>query len=144
MSRVKSDNRAVKARLRSRVAIIRANVARILSESVILGEMSMIEIINTSGTGWVGQGEQAFAQGRVDTGHMRESVSSFVDSQMNKFSGAFGWGLNGHAAEDYFLEQEYGFINPWNGEDVPPMLALTMSGRKAKDNLEEKLRKNFR
>lgn len=122
--------------VRKRVEVI---VERVTSEAAI----DMITIINTSGTGWVGRGAQAFAEGRVDTGDMRAAVD--VDFKVAKSSvkGFVGWGLNGNKAEPYFLEQEEGFVNPWTGGYVPPMNALWTAGNTLKDMAIYELKKEF-
>lgn len=121
--------------------VIRQRLERVLEDVLYQAQQEMILIINTSGTGWVGKGAQAFAEGRVDTGDMRAAVDYTVKATPSGVSGAVGWGLNGNLAEPYFLEQEEGFVNPWTGKYVPPMMALWTADNYAKQNLRPALRK---
>lgn len=93
----------------------------------------MVEIINTSGTGWVGRGAEAFAEGRVDSGQMRRDVGFTVERSGTRITAKMGWV---HGQDPYYLEQEYGFINPWTGAPVPPMLALTQASADFENKLK--------
>lgn len=116
-------------------------IEKVVNETLKEGAFDMINVINTSGTGWVGKGPQAFAEGRVDYGNMRSAVSYDYTAQKGQVKGAFGWGINGHDAKPYFLEQENGFVNPWTGRFVQPMHALLTARTIAFNRMERELRK---
>lgn len=126
--RLKSDLKKLEAHLDKVVPTILGKVELAVDDAVNVGADAMIRKIDTSGTGWVGKGARATPQARVDTGFMRDSVSNEVTVKNLTVTGRMGWGVSGHAAEHYFLEQEEGFINPWTGAFVPPMLALREGG----------------
>lgn len=131
------DLNALKRRLRSQKTAANNEAKKIVADAVKRGATYMVQTINTSGTGWVGKGPKAFAEGRVDYGHMRSDVSF----ETNGTSGKFGWVYN---QQDYYLEQEFGFMNPRTGRMVPPMLALTTASARVKDELQVELRKKFK
>ena len=116
-------------------------VERFVERSVNEGADKMIEVIDTSGTGWVGKGARATPEGRIDTGRMRDSVSNEVTRTRKNITGVMGWGVAGRDAEHYFLDQEEGFINPWTGEFVPPMLALRQASIEQQKSFIERMRR---
>lgn len=116
-------------------------IEKVVNETLKEGSFTMLEVINTSGTGWVGKGPQAFAGGRVDYGVMRSAVSYDYEVRSGRVVGQFGWGIGGHEALPYFLEQENGFINPWTGKYVPPMHALLTARTLAFNQIERELKK---
>lgn len=116
-------------------------VERFVQRAIDDGADRMVEVIDTSGTGWVGKGARATPEARIDTGRMRDSVSNQVTRTRTNITGTMGWGVAGHDAEDYFLEQEEGFINPWTGEFVPAMLALRKGSVEQQKSFIERMRR---
>lgn len=140
MSRINSNLSGLRTHIASYENHVRDRVETIVTSVVEEAEQEMIRVINTSGTGWVGKGAQAIPQGRVDTGHMRESVGHQTTVLPKRVIGYVGWDLAGKPADEYFLEQEYGFVNPWTGNNVPPMMALWQASKLAQDLIEKELR----
>lgn len=128
-------------RLEQRKQAMIRRIEKVVNETLKQGAFDMLHVINTSGTGWVGKGPQAFAEGRVDYGVMRSAVSYDYQVLGSRVVGQFGWGIGGHKAEPYFLEQENGFVNPWTGKYVPPMHALLTARTIAFNRMERELRK---
>ena len=132
-------------RLNWRLGVYKGTMMRRIEKAVNItladSAFAMLNVINTSGTGWVGKGPQAFGEGRVDYGTMRSAVS--YDYKVTAFGviGQVGWGINGHDALPYFLEQENGFMNPWTGALVPPMHALLTARTVAFNRIDRELRK---
>lgn len=141
MSRVKSNLKSIGPYIDEHIGRVRNTVHQIMDDVTWEAVDEMVKVINTSGTGWVGRGAQAIAEGRVDSGDMRAAVSSQTEKKPTRVTGWVGWGLNGNLAEDYFLEQEHGFINPWTGKQVPPMMALWQASHFAQDKLVKELRR---
>lgn len=116
---------------------VEAEVSQIIEEEIQLAEEEVIRIINTSGTGYVGKGALATPEARVDTGYMRSQVrSKMIDSH----TGRFGWGLEGGAVPDYFLEQE--------NEDTiggnPPMHAILGAFIQARERFKSRVMRLWR
>lgn len=99
-----------------------------VSEAVAYGEARMLEYIETRGTGrtWAREYEKngikrsASVPGRVWTGAMRDAVASELDrAGFGNMKGRFGWLQQ---QDNYFLEQEHGFMS--GNIPVPAMHAL--------------------
>lgn len=104
--------------------------ADIINDITASGASDMREFISTRGTGWNGH------QGRIDTGHMLESVNSdSAQTEGRSVKGSYGWT---QAAEDYFYYQEAGF-NHVNGKKVPAMHALLDSFNKAREEFVSRI-----
>lgn len=143
MSRVKSNLPALKNRILSFESEVLKIVERIVDRVSLEAAIDMTRVIETSGTGWVGKGARATPEGRIDTGEMIDAVDVDMVVRPRNVIGKVGWGLNGKPAEDYFLAQEEGFINPWTGNFVPPMNVLWAAGVTLKDMATYELRKEF-
>ena len=104
------------ATLRSRAKALRDGSDEVVLDSAEYGAGLMRHYIETRGTGYVGPGLRATAEGRIDTGQMYDDVG--VGQVRRNPSGVavnFGWVGN---VEDYYRWQEDGFGK------VPPMHAL--------------------
>lgn len=102
--------------LRSKAKALRTASDEIVEDSAEYGAAQMRYYIATRGTGYVGRGERATPEGRIDTGQMYDDVG--VGQVRHNPSGVainFGWVGN---VEDYYRWQEDGFGT------VPPMHAL--------------------
>lgn len=110
--------------------IIMAEVLAIMDAVVAEAAQKMREFIAERGL------PHSKGHGRVDTGHMRDMVSSSITSNGETITGAFGW-LEG--GEVYFLAQENGAVL-WNGGVIMPMLAMHDAGLWAIEEIVKRLR----
>jgi hypothetical protein len=91
-------------------------LTQIAQEAAEYGAQRMREFIETRGTGYVGKGPRATAEGRIDYGVMIDAVKAGKPRKtQNGASVSFGW-LD--VRREYFKLQEEGFGM------VPPMHAL--------------------
>lgn len=112
------------------------------------GVTIMKELIETRGTGktwsstWFGGDRTASMPGRVDTGHMRDSVTKnpVKVSGKGNIYGGFGWL---HHRDDYFAYQEGGFEHWRTGEYVEGMYAMVDAAELAFGQLQDHLRKGI-
>lgn len=124
------------ADIKALAGIIEDQVAPIVDKALTDAVVDMRATVATSGTGYVGKGARATAEGRIDTGEMYDAITSRKDG---KTSGRFGW-MN---PKKYYGLQEDGFNGP-SGRPVPPMHALLGAFIKARVQIERDLRKLVR
>lgn len=110
------------------------------------GSQVMKELIETRGTGktwtrpWYGR--EGSYPGRVHTGNMLNSVSSWVGTgESGRTQGRFGWINN---REDYFRFQEGGFKHNLTGEMVEGMYAVVDAYEAAMVVYKEELNRGIR
>ena len=102
-----------------------------------IGYEEMRRLIETSATPakkaglWSSRWHITNMEGRIETGHMLRSVTDVH----TRFTGAWGWALNGGVAEPYFTYQNYGFRHNITGKQIPGMNALLGSFLKAREQL---------
>lgn len=120
--------------------------AKALEQAVEDGKNTMKEMISQRGTGRVWSrpgptGRDRSAPGRVDTGHMRDSVDSYfnVTSKGNAV-GRFGWIKS---REDYFGLQEGGFEHP-SGITVEGMYAMVDAGELAWSEFQRRVEEEIK
>lgn len=100
-------------------ARIDAGVAESLERAVIEGDFVMTENIGSRPTAWMAKNRGK--TGRVETGHMRDSVGFRIDSNGGgKGSAAFGWVGD---KQPYFITQEEGGKNSFTGGSIEAMYA---------------------
>lgn len=91
--------------------------------------------IETRGT------DKSGKRGRIETGEMRDNVSSKVtDKQPDSATATFGW-IDGTPGYEWF--QELGFVHR-GGAEVEGMYALTDAREEVVDDLKEDLRSRIR
>lgn len=106
------------------------NAVKILRDNVQEGEEITKHNIENSGTLKSGK------RGRVETGEMRDSVSSgIISASDEEVVGRFGW-LNGPKWAKF---QEHGFVHV-SGVPVEGMFALSDAAQEVEDNLRDDLR----
>jgi hypothetical protein len=104
------------ARLRSASKKLQDGTDDVAERSAEYGAELMREYISTRGTGYIGKGARATAEGRIDTGKMIDAVGvSPVRHNPSGVAVNFGW-VN--ETEEYFSYQELGT------RSISPMHAL--------------------
>lgn len=104
------------AGLRSRAKAIQTASDEVVTDAAEFGADRMRQYIATRGTGYVGPGQRATPEGRIDTGQMYDAVG-IGPVRRNPSGVAINFGWTGDV-EDYYSWQERGF------KTVPPMHAL--------------------
>lgn len=107
----------------------------LMERTVKTGAELMEAYIKTRGTVRSGK------RGRVDTGHMLDTVDYETFKQGTTLVGRWGW-LD--SWDKYFLYQENGFKNAWTREDVAPMHALFDSFFRQRDEFLSELGKRLK
>ena len=86
-----------------------------MREALEFGKESMVDTVETSGTGYQGR------RGRVVTGEMRDEIAHQQSRSKDRITGFLGW-LEGTPLHARF--QELGFTHALSGKDVEGMKAL--------------------
>lgn len=134
---VSTDFRSLKAKIRHMERVLTTGVDKIVADATKVGADEMRRIIETSATPakkaglWSSRWHITNMEGRIETGHMLRSVTDVH----TRFTGAWGWALNGGVAEPYFTYQNYGFRHNVTGKQIPGMNALLGSFLKAREQL---------
>lgn len=111
-----------------------------LEDASAFGADLMTGFIASRPTSWMA--EVRGKTGRIETGQMINSVSNkFSKNSKDRWTAAFGW-LD--VQEDYFLTQEYGGKNSYNGKQIEAMNALSDAAQQAWDALKFELEDNAR
>lgn len=123
-----SDARTFYADTLKHITDIVEQVEQAVADAVAFGQERMVDYIESRGTGrtWAREYEKdgikrsASVPGRVWTGAMRDAVSQELDrAGFGNMKGRFGWL---QTQDNYFLEQEHGFMS--GSIPVPAMHAL--------------------
>lgn len=141
-------------KLAKKVGKTRTQLSSFVNQAVItagsVARTNQIRIINTTGTGHVGEGARADPNKRVDYGYMVDAVKTWqtldgrkINSSLGnqRFSSSFGWlhdqrhTAPEHDNDFYFVKQEYGT------ELIAPMHSLSWGTHKANEYLVSRLDK---
>lgn len=124
------DMKDLRANFENAVTNMEDEATSALVDAVELGYDTMLRVIDTSGTGYVGRGPRATPEGRIDYGTMRDSVDRDINKSGSTISGEFGWLEN---QEEYFRYQENGTAR------IPPMHALLTAFITARERVRRDL-----
>lgn len=124
--------------LRTRTTRLREDAADIVTEAAQFGADLMREYIATRGTGYVGKGARATAEGRIDTGQMYDDVHAKpARIRKSDIVAEFGWT---DRVRDYYLTQE----NEITPGGSPPMHALLDAQIRTREYLYARLKERFK
>lgn len=118
---------------RGKIEAIEKGNAEIIAETAHRGEEITKHHIESRGIS---------KRGRVETGKMRDSITSrVVTDSADRVQAHFGWL---ETREDYFAYQEGGFRHKGSGQDIPGMYALVDAAEEVFEDMKEDIRKNVR